>query len=69
MFLNAYKENHTLWEEWPEGVATLENVILSRVMGMRKVVRGVGKAGVELVKVLGKVEGVSNASKTLVTSA
>ncbi|KAI4126541.1 MAG: hypothetical protein LQ338_003697 [Usnochroma carphineum] len=68
-FLNAYRENYTLWEEWPGSVATFENVSFSKVEGTRKVVGGVQKTGVDLVKVLGKVEGVSDGGKGLVTGA
>ncbi|KAL8719505.1 MAG: hypothetical protein Q9225_003495 [Loekoesia sp. 1 TL-2023] len=67
-FLDAFKENYTLWEEWSGSVATFENVAFSSVKGQRKVVGGAGKEGVELVKVLGKVEGVGDGGKGLVTS-
>ncbi|KAI4144971.1 MAG: hypothetical protein L6R39_003961 [Caloplaca ligustica] len=66
MFLNTYRENYTLWEEWPGSVATFENVRFSGVRGTRKVIGGVGRANVDLVKVLGRVEGVSDGGKGLV---
>ncbi|KAL8833272.1 MAG: hypothetical protein Q9170_004375 [Blastenia crenularia] len=68
-FLNTFRENYTLWEEWPGSVATFENVGFSSVTGERKVVGGVGKDGVELVKVLGTVEGVGDGGRGLVTSS
>ncbi|KAI4195607.1 MAG: hypothetical protein LQ346_003385 [Caloplaca aetnensis] len=68
-FLNAFKENYTLWETWPGAVATFENVSFSAVRGERRVVGGAGKKEVDLLKVLGKVEGVSDGGKGLVTLA
>ncbi len=59
-FLNAFREDYTLWETWPGAVATFENVSFSGVRGERRVVGGVGKGEVDLVKVLGKVEGVGD---------
>ncbi|KAL8687798.1 MAG: hypothetical protein Q9218_006134 [Villophora microphyllina] len=67
-FLNAYKENYTLWEEWPGSVATFENIGFKSVTGTRKVVGTIGRQGVNLTNILGMVEGVSDRGRGLLTS-
>ncbi|KAL8928841.1 MAG: hypothetical protein Q9208_001619 [Pyrenodesmia sp. 3 TL-2023] len=67
-FLNAFKENYTLWESWPGSVATFENVSFGGIRGVRKVVGGVRK-GIDLLNITGKVEGLSDGGEGLVTAA